>query len=211
MSRVAALPSKSGAEIAGKTVAAGMVGGAAVVAGGGKTKDVRDGFLLGAATSLAETVYEDTTKHSLDGRSSQNEAFCKSSPGSACAPPAHAYVRNADGQIIQDGNTPRLDMTKLSSDELRRPHVGKFATAKSNGYLGLSERSGFMTAVSRVPGMNAMAVFHDTWSVSWRMPPGINELTIMPATVLTYTATGAPMTDRIQTVRIRNREREVTN
>lgn len=211
MAQVATMPSKTAAEIAGKAATAGVVGGAAVVVSGGKPKDVRDGFLMGAATSLAQSVYENTTESPLNARSSQGEGFCKASPGANCAPPAEAYMHDSQGQIVKDGDTPLVDMKKLSREQLRRPHVGTFADAEPKGYFGITERHGFMTDVSRVPGMNAMAVFHDNWSVSWRMPVGINQATIVPATILTYTATGAPMTDRLRTVRIRDREREVTN
>lgn len=199
------MPAKTGQEIAGKTLAAGVVGGAAVVAAGGKSTDVRDGILLAAATSLAQTEYENMTKHPIDARVSKGEAFCKSTPGAACAPPGDTYVRDPRGRSIFDNDTPRVDITKMDS---RVPHVGKFSDDKTPGFFGLGERSGFMTAVSRVPGMNAMAYFHDTWSTTWKMPPGFNEFTILPATVLTYAGTGAPMVDRIRTIATKDEQRE---
>jgi hypothetical protein len=55
-----------------------------------------------------------------------------------------------------------------------------------------------MTAVSRIPGMNTMALFHDTWSVSWDMDAFTNVASIVPAVVLTYTGTGAPYFDRLE-------------
>lgn len=204
--QVAAMPAETGDQVAGKAVTAAVVGGAAMVANGGKATDVRDGMLLGAATSLAQTAYEKTTDHPIDGRSSTGDAYCKASPRVACAPLDNAYVRGRDGKIVMDGKTPRLDITKTDPSV---PQVGKFDTADGIGLLG--ERSGFMTGVSRVPGMNAMGYFHDTWSSNWRMPDGINEITIAPATIMTYTGTGAPMIDRIQNVATKEKQREVTN
>lgn len=55
----------------------------------------------------------------------------------------------------------------------------------------VGEKSGFMTAVSKVPGMNAMAMFHDNWAVSWDMNNFTTAGTILPATVLTYIGTGS--------------------
>ena len=55
-----------------------------------------------------------------------------------------------------------------------------------------------MTGVSRIPGMNAMSVFHDQWAISWDMNTFQSQATIAPAVVLTYIGTGAPAYDLIQ-------------
>ena len=43
-----------------------------------------------------------------------------------------------------------------------------------------------MIALAKVPGMNAMALFHDRWAVSWEMDAFTTKATIAPAIVLTY-------------------------
>jgi hypothetical protein len=52
--------------------------------------------------------------------------------------------------------------------------------------------------VSKVPGMNAMAMFHDPWSVAWNMDAFTNVATIIPAVVLTYHGTEAPIDEKIR-------------
>jgi len=61
------------------------------------------------------------------------------------------------------------------------------------------ERGAFMTSVSKVPGMNAMALFHDQWAISWQMGDAASVSTIVPATVLTYVGSGAPVYEKIHT------------
>jgi hypothetical protein len=105
-------------------------------------------------------------------------------------------LRDEKGDILfDDKGNPKVDVTK--TDPLR-PHVGTWAKAEDTPLIGAGERSASMTAVSRVPGMNAMAFFHDTWSVAWDMNAFTNGATIVPAVVLTYTGTGAPFYDKIQ-------------
>ena len=82
-----------------------------------------------------------------------------------CAPPAGAYIRDKDGNILKDTDCHyRVDVTKTDP---YRPHVGQWSDVKPASWT--EERSTFMTSVSRVLGMNAMSVFHDQWAVSWDM------------------------------------------
>jgi hypothetical protein len=82
-----------------------------------------------------------------------------------------------------------------------RPHVGQWSDVKPASWTKpaswAKERSTFMTSVSRMPGMNAMSVFHDKWAVSWDMNMFTTVGTIAPAIVLTYIGTGAPEYDLI--------------
>jgi uncharacterized protein YccT (UPF0319 family) len=55
-----------------------------------------------------------------------------------------------------------------------------------------------MTGLSKIPGANAMAVFHDQWAVGWNMPPGVLQGTIYPAVILTYNGSSAPLLEQVR-------------
>jgi hypothetical protein len=190
------LPANTAGQIARKAVVTGAIGGLAVAAAGGDADAVRDGFLLSGGMVLIQTGYKEVTGQPIDGRVSRGEAYCMATVGAECSPPKDAYLRDARGNILYDEKgEPRVDVTK--TDPLR-PHVGTWAKAGDTPIIGAGERSAIMTAVSRVPGMNAMAFFHDQWSVSWDMNAFTNVATIVPAVVVTYTGTGAPFFDKLQ-------------
>ncbi|MET4373277.1 hypothetical protein ABIA99_005999 [Bradyrhizobium sp. LB12.1] len=190
------LPTDTTAQIAQKAIVTGAIGGLAVAAAGGDKDAVRDGFLLSGGMVLIQTGYEKATDHQLDGRASKGEAYCMATIGAECSPPKSAYVTDKAGntQFDKDGN-PLVDVTK--TDALR-PHVGTWAKENETPIIGVGERSASMTAVSRIPGMNAMALFHDNWAVSWDMNAFTSVTSIVPAVVLTYTGTGAPYFDRLE-------------
>ena len=139
---------------------------------------------------LIQTGYQKVTDHQIDGRASRGEAYCMATVGAECSPPKSAYITDANGNIQYDrqGN-PLVDVRRM--DPLR-PRVGTWSRANDAPLIGAGERSGTMTAVSRIPGMNTMALFHDTWAVSWDMNAFTSVTSIVPAVVLTYTGTGAP-------------------
>jgi hypothetical protein len=190
------LPSGTDWELTKKTIVTGTVGGLAVAAAGGDEAAMRDAFLLAGGMVLVQDGYRSVTKHKLDPRASKGEAYCMATVGEKCSPELSAYIRDADGKILYDekGN-PRVDVTKVDP---RRPRVGTWAKANETPLIGVGERSALMTGVSRVPGMNAMALFHDQWSVTWHMDTFTNVVTIAPAVVLTYTGTGAPFFEKLE-------------
>jgi hypothetical protein len=55
-----------------------------------------------------------------------------------------------------------------------------------------------MNAVAKVPGVNAMSIFHDEWVISWNMTGPAVQATILPAVVLTFMGTEAPLQNLIQ-------------
>ena len=121
-----------------------------------------------------------------------------------CSPPQEAIEHDSNGNPIyedQEGvRVPKVDVTK--TDPLRS-HVGKWSTADdSPPFIG--ERSAGMTAISKIPGMNAMSVFHDQWCVSWKFDqvPIAGSVatvaTIPPAVVLTYIGAGSPFYEKLQ-------------
>jgi hypothetical protein len=194
---VGGMPSGTAGELAKKTALAAAVGGLAAAAAGGDRQAMQEAALWSAGAILLQDGYKKYTGHELDGKSSQGEAYCMAAdPASkaTCLPPEEAYLRDANGKILTDADgLPQVDVTKTDPS---RPHVGKWSPINESRISG--ERSGFMTGVSRVPGMNAMSVFHDNWAVSWDMGPVTTVATIPPAIVLTYIGTGAPYYDRIE-------------
>ena len=195
---VANMPSDTAGQVGKKALLAGAIGGIAVAAAGGDKQAVWEGFLRSGGMMLVQDGYRRVTDHPLDDKamqSSKGEAYCMQTLNTQadCAPPAGAYVRDKDGNILKDASGHyRVDVTKTDP---YRPHVGHWSDIKSASWT--EERSAFMTSVSRIPGMNAMSVFHDKWAVSWDMNMFTTVGTIAPAIVLTYIGTGAPEYDLI--------------
>lgn len=180
------MPSETTDELAKKAVVTGAIGGLAVAASGGDEKAIKEGFFLAGGMVIVQDGYKRFTKSDLDARSSQGEAYCMASVGEECSPPGSAYIRDANGDIQYDSSgRPLVDVTKTDP---HRPHVGNWSKKSEASWN--HERGKFMTSVSRIPGMNAMSVFHDQWAVSWDMNALTTVGTIAPAIVLTYTGTG---------------------
>lgn len=189
------MPSGSAGEIAKKSIVAGAIGGLAVAAGGGDETAVKEGFLLSGGMVLVQDGYKQYTTHDLDGRAAEGDGYCMTTVGANCSPPQDAYLRNPDGSIAMDADgNPKVDVLKTDP---RRPHVGKWSDSEGNPHY-VGERSGFMQAVSRVPGMNAMSVAHDQFAVTWDLGSFTSAASIVPATVITYVGTGAPYFDHLQ-------------
>jgi hypothetical protein len=197
-SSVASMPSDTAGQVANKALLAGAIGGTAVAAAGGDKQAVWEGFLRSGGMMLVQDGYRRVTDHRLDDKemeASKGQAYCMQTldTNAECAPPAGAYIRDKDGNILKDADGHyKVDVTKTDP---YRPHVGQWSDVKAASWT--EERSTFMTSVSRVPGMNAMSVFHDQWAVSWDMNTMTSVGTIVPATVLTYIGTGAPEYDLI--------------
>lgn len=187
------LESNTTTQLARKVAITASVGGIAIAAAGGNEQAIREGFFRAGAMVLVQDGYKRYLGSELDARSSKGEAYCMSAVGEACSPPEAAYVK-VNGEIVKDSQgLPVVDMSKVDP---RIPHVGKWSGPTAANWT--QERSAFMTSVSRVPGMNAMALFHDQWSVSWDMGSIANPATIVPAIVLTYTGTGTDYYDLLQ-------------
>jgi hypothetical protein len=189
-----AMPVDSAGDLAKKTILAGAVGGLAVAASGGDEAAVEQAFVMAGAMVLVQDGYKRVTQHDLDARAAEGEAYCMASVGADCSPPDEAFVRDADGKVVYEGGQPKVDMSKVPP---RVPHVGEMRTAGQTPTWN-QEGSVVMNAVAKVPGMNAMALFHDQWAISWNMDALTLRATIAPAVMLTYVGTAAPVYDLIQ-------------
>jgi len=159
------------------------------------------------------------TNHDLDAKASKGDAYCMSTTNVelGCAPKA-AYKRNPDGSVAYrknpDGSfyanskgakVPVIEDIKVLDPS--RPRIGNWGNEANTNWKDVNYEAGpVMTGLSKIPGMNAMAVFHDTWSFETNMDPVTNVVTIVPAAVLTYVGTGAPAFDLIQKTNINSRK-----
>lgn len=186
---VAGMPSKTTEQLEKKIILAGAVGGLAVAASGGDKQAVQEGFLKAGGMIFVQDRYRAYTEHDFDARSASRDGVCiNSGPHSGCSPPEKWYEHDAQGNRLKDANGDY----KLAWKEVdpRVSHVGTWAKeTDKGGTYWKSERSPVMNFVGRVPGMNAMALFHDKWTVGWTNGMAIQG-TIVPAVMLTYIGTG---------------------
>jgi hypothetical protein len=186
------------AAIAEKTIMGGAIGGVAVAAAGGDKQAIQEGFLKAGGAVLVQSVYEQQTKHALDGRASKGDAHCMAAvdPKATCAPPVKAYQMGPDGKpVLGDDGLPKVDVRETDP---RAPHVGTWAKPGEAPIIGITETSKLMITISKYPGMNAMALLHDHLSYSMKFDPVTNVWTIVPATIVTYYGTGVPAEDQIR-------------
>lgn len=198
MGAAAEMPEASLPQLVQKTIVTGAIGGAAVAAAGGDDNAVRDGFLEAGGMVLVQDAYAGMTEgHKIDARASSGDPpYCMATVGAECSPNLEAYELGPDGKPVLDENgLPKVDINKT---DIRRSHVGTWATSEDPSFVGASERSGAMIAASKIPGVNAMSIFHDNWVVSWNMNTFTSVATIAPAIVMTYTGVGEPFFDLLQ-------------
>jgi hypothetical protein len=114
------------------------------------------------------------------------------------APKIEAFNRDADGKIVPDehGNTtevtrtsPRISHTGLQVDEKYKPV-----------FFGAGERSGLMTELSRIPGVNAMSYLHDKVTADLEYGFFMKSTSILPYSAFTLYSTGAPFFMHLQDV-----------
>lgn len=174
-----------------RVIVMGAIGGAGVAAAGGDEKAVLNGFLAGGAMVVLQDTYEDMTKHALDPRASKDvAAYCTSATASGdCTPvPPGAWAKKPNGETY-------VDMTKVDP---RVPAVGL-----KNSKPFISEDSILMKTISKAPGMQAGAILHDTWHMTWA-PQGILQATFVPAFAIAYYGTVAPLQGQIAETAVEN-------
>ncbi|MEM7663400.1 MAG: hypothetical protein AAF292_14230 [Pseudomonadota bacterium] len=217
-------------EIVQRALLSGAVSGIAVGLSGGDQDDVEKAFISGAITSVIRDGYKELTKSHLDDnmKGSTGEGYCLGADPNTinvttearltCLPDPDAYITkdgspvkyNQDGTIDVDSiakdidGKPKIDFFKLDYD---RPHVGTFAASEDGSII--SERSLFMTGISRLPGMNGMSVAHDIFDMQTNPETGIYVVdmayrvgTIAPFVIATYEGAGNTVQDMIRDVAI---------
>jgi hypothetical protein len=171
-----------------KAVLAGAVGGLAVAMSGGKESEVLEGFILAGGMVIIQDGYKEALGHSLDARATTGDAYC-ATPGPECDAFKSAYY-------IDDNGVLRIDYSKLDP---RASYVGEgYNLGETRApYQWTQDRHPFMKTVAKLPGFNAMGMFHDNWVLSWQMSDWQNKSTIFPALVMTYYGTGAPLSTHL--------------
>lgn len=208
MTAAGSMPSTTNSQIAAKVATTGAIGGLSVAAMGGDSSDIREAFLLSAGKVLVETGYERYTGHPLDAKGSKGEAFCKEQAYAYCSA-SGIYVTDEEGNIKLDKfGRPQIRPDQRLMDP-SRPHVGTWSTENDTAWFGTGERTAFMTGVSRVPGMNAMAYLHDMWVDEFHISDWLSKATIVPTTLITYLGTGAPYFNKLMEVGIARRPVEI--
>ena len=138
---------------------------------------------------VVQDGYQAYTKHGLDPQASVgSEAYCISAVATNCVPLPDGAVVGLD----EKGNF-LVDMSKVD------PAVPAVGLKDNTAYF--NESNPAMVAVSKVPGMQAMAIFHDTWTVDWKSDLMV-KASILPAIVLTYVGTTAPFFDKLETTAV---------
>jgi hypothetical protein len=109
--------------------------------------------------------------------------------------PEEYWLRGDDGAPVFGPNgKPMLDSAKVY-----RGHSFIGADPKLDLPDVFKDNSQVMIGAGKIPGMNAMAFFHDKWVATWNMSETIaNQLTIPPAIVLTYMGTDSHVLEEIR-------------
>lgn len=183
-------------EILQKAVLAGAVGGLAIAASGGDEEQIKKGFILGGGMVLVQDLYHNYTQQSLDPSPATKEPYCTSPSDPSCATLKAAFYKDENGNLV-------FDPSKLDP---KASYVGVGANPNAPLKLGAdipwdSDQSVLMRSAAKVPGMNAMGLFHDKLVVSWAISDNIgNQLTIFPAMLFTYLGTDGGLTTKIANV-----------
>jgi hypothetical protein len=203
MAEVGTIPSQGfNAAMAKKTILSATIAGAAVAASGGDEAAIREALMRAGTMVVVQSLYQSVTTHSLDARPAKDEAYCLLTPtGAPCSPETtDVYLKDAEGNIVYEtvGDRQVPVVRTITLLDPRRPHVGNLAAADQT-FLNF-ERSAFMQGISRIPGMNAMSVFHDEWAITWKMNLVTNVSTIPVAVYFTYLGTDSHILDLIREV-----------
>jgi len=179
-----------------KTVLAGAIGGLAVAAAGGDDHDVIDGFILAGGMVIIQDGYKEAVGHKLDAKAPTADSYCATPNAEGCDIIRNAYYIDENGQA-------RINYSKLNPNaayvgEGYMPNLDKNQLMEWQKDSWQKDRSIFMKSAGKIPGFNAMALFHDNWVLAWGMSEDIrNKLTIFPALVMTYYGTGHMLSEKI--------------
>lgn len=187
-----------------KAIMGGAIGGLAVAAAGGDKDAVLEGFIRSGGMILIQDGYKEFTGGQdlvENTKSPIYDAFCSLSvapvdPSAGCmAPPEEWFSDEVNGERV-------LDISKVDP---RYSYVGKAIEAGETASW-TSETSGFMNGIAKVPGVNAMAIFHDQWVIQAPLTGWTNQATIIPAIVFTYLGTEAGIQNEIQKAAIKSQD-----
>ena len=165
-------------DVAKRTLVTSAVAATAIAASGGTEKDIIDGFLKGAALSIASEAYRNMTSAEIEGKAPTQAPLDKQE----LLKDKRLVFLNKKGEEV-------LDITKLSREAT---HVGL-----DSGTGIFSEKGYPLQLFAKVPYVNDMAYFHDQWCAveGFGITPTV--VTIIPATILTVAGSERPVLDEI--------------
>ena len=169
----------------------GAIAGVAVAASGGKPEDINEAIFRVGASVIVEEGYRSYVGRDMfaESKGAMGEPMCMTgtyrevSAADGCPRPTD-YLKNPKGEyrmLDGAGNFHEVAPDQLpsapadwrlignASSTLPGTPVVGVQTSSLPGKDWTYEGSSFMTTVAKVPGMNAMALFHDRWTVNWSM------------------------------------------
>ncbi len=180
-------------DIVKRTLVTSATGAAAIAASGGGEKEIIDGFLKGAALSLANEAYNNTTRLDIEGKAPVYGSFYDKD--SILQNKSLTLFDKYGNQVLKDGKAV-LDITKLSREV---SHVGLAGVG-----IAITENSYPMQLFAQIPFVNDMAYYHDQLCAIYGID-GINiQTTLIPATMLTIAGSDRPIMEQIIEVAVEN-------
>lgn len=174
-------------DVGRRAVVTAAVGGTVVAAAGGNQEAVKTAFLQAGAMVVVQDGYKTYTTHKMNPSASADiPAYCIAAGEKNCTTLPESAVISKD----RAGNITGVNMREVDPSV---PAVG----LKSHSAL-FNESNPVMVSVSKIPGMQAMAIFHDTWATDWKMDSFATASSIIPAIVVTYIGLGAPYYETVR-------------
>lgn len=208
------MPKGSAYDTLKRTIVTAAIGGAGVAAAGGDTEAIVNGMLMSGGMVVIQDAYVhymsqgDTGVTRLDPTATKNvPPYCfrgevASLPGTSCTPlPAKYREKLPDGSYKIRVIDPRDLDPKVPQVGLKEVVLTKnpttFQAFKDAVKVQFSEQGTVMEGLSKVPGVQAGAMLHDTWHMSWS-PPLVLQATFVPAFAISYYGTVAPIQEEIR-------------
>lgn len=174
--------------IAKRTLATSLIGGASIAAIGGSEKDLIDGMLKGAALTLCNEYYKSYVNEDIDDTIATEEPIDKDSE---ILKEKYGILTDKDGnpllkKSIDENGTVKW-VTQIDPKNIPK-HIPQIGIASTDtGFFSGSEHSFPLKSLAKIPGMNAMARFHDQWCAINETDGifGATQVTIIPAIALT--------------------------
>lgn len=193
--------SSSVTDVAKRTVVTSAIGAAAIAASGGSEKDIIDGFLKGTAMIIANEVYKSQMESYISDEMGTEEPIDKF--GNDALKEKYGILVDEDGKPIlyriklEDGSEKWVTQVDPAKIPLNVAQVGIADEKASLGFGG--ENTFAMKKLAMIPGMNAMARFHDRWCeiIKTGEIPGATQVTIIPAIALTIAGRNQMLIDSI--------------
>lgn len=173
-----------------KAILTGAISGVTIAAAGGNEDAIRQGFFKGATMVIVQDGYKEFTGEDLSGKPSKGLPFCMRVGQPNCERPPDGAIQDIDS----DGN--------ITYDPSFRPPASTPTVGFKDPKSYFNESNPVMVSASRIPGVQAMSIFHDKWVDSWHMGTISNPATIVPAIVITYTGLGVPLLEDIRSTAI---------